>query len=106
MVKKKRIPQIRKDLKDFLISEEGKITKKDITKVGLSLIAISMMVTPESAYPQTHTNMFFSSAGGSGHNSHTSHSSHGSHGSHSNAVAAAVTVVVGVTVTAGVVTVA
>lgn len=92
---RKSMPKIRKEVQDFLISEEGKITKESVAKVGLSLLVLSMMVQAEDAYPcsPVHTNYFYSSGRG-GHYSHTSHCSHGSHGSHSNAIGVVVGIVV------------
>lgn len=85
--KNKRLPQLKKNIKDFLLSEEGKISKKDIAKVGLSLAAIGLMIVPEAA--AQHTNCLTPGPGGghtshSSHASHASHASHGSHGSHSS----------------------
>lgn len=80
MRKESKLPKIKKDIKDFLLSEEGKITKKDITKIGMGLAVLSLTI-PTSALAQGHGNSFFS-AGQGGHTSHDSHGSHGSHGSH------------------------
>ncbi|MFH1691139.1 MAG: hypothetical protein ABIC68_01005 [Candidatus Omnitrophota bacterium] len=103
--KKKKIqhiPTFKKDIKEFLLSEEGKINKKDIAKMGISLAALSLMFKaevaeaghsssiPHSSGNPSHTNAFkfTSSTSRGGHNSdmphasHSSHASHGSHGSH------------------------
>lgn len=73
--KEARIPALKKEIKDFLLSEEGKITKKDIAKIGLSLAILGLMLPSEAA---AHNNFFFDSDRG-GHYSHSSHNSHGSH---------------------------
>ena len=69
----KHLPKIKKDLKAFLMSEEGKIVEKNAAKLAVSLIAIagvlSGVMKPSDAQSQTC--------------SHTSHGSHGSHGNHS-----------------------
>ena len=77
----KKTPQLKKNLKSFLLSEEGKISKKQIVKVGLGLAAASLILDPKKAMPQTHSNTFFATGEG-GHDSHSSHASHGAHGSH------------------------
>jgi uncharacterized protein (UPF0216 family) len=40
--KNKKLPQFKKDIKDFLTSEEGKVTRKDITKVALGVLALGI----------------------------------------------------------------
>jgi len=93
-----QIPLIKKDLKAFLTSEEGKITNKNILKLGLGLImvfrAIQHDIAKGAQSPEFKNNSFvdstkklvFSShvshASHSSHSSHGSHASHGSHGSH------------------------
>jgi len=69
---KKQVPAIKKDIKDFLLSEEGKISKKDIARIGTTL-AMLCMLFPDTASAQhtshaSHSNAFFS-AGQGGHNS-------------------------------------
>jgi len=85
------LPQIKKEIKDFLMDEEGKISKKDIAKLGVSLAILGFMLQPEIALAQ-HTNTctgHISSFAANGHlstcvhtNTHANHSNHGSHGSH------------------------
>ncbi len=97
MKKKKRkdLPKVKKEIRDFLLSEEGKITKKDIAKLGLSFATIAMMfgssempaaAQTHTSSPTTHTNTFVDaghiSSVHASHSSHSSHASHGSHGSH------------------------
>jgi hypothetical protein len=77
--KSERLPTFKKNIKDFLLSEEGKITKKDIVKIGMGLAVLGMMFPATPAQAQ-HINFFFSD----GRGGHTSHSSHASHGSHCN----------------------
>ena len=84
MKKKYKIPKIKKDIKYFLLSEEGKITKKDIAKIGLSLGVLGMMFTPTQV--AAHNNYFFSGYGQSGSAARGGHVSHSSHGSHSSQV--------------------
>ena len=40
--KKRKIPQIKQDIKDFLSKEEGNMIKKDVVKMGLGLLALSI----------------------------------------------------------------
>jgi hypothetical protein len=89
MKSKAKLPSIKKEIKDFLLSEEGKITKKDIVKIGMSLAVLSMLFTPETAAAGHHSglcnhqNYFHQEGQRGGHHSlspHCSHSSHGSHG--------------------------
>ena len=77
--KKYQLPKVNKSLKAFLNEEEGKITKKNIQKIGSGLIvagiAVSTLTTADSSLAQSccsHTS----------HGSHSSHSSHSAHGSH------------------------
>lgn len=69
----KYLPKIKKDLKVFLMSEEGKIVEKNAAKLGISLLviagALSGIMKPEDVQ---------------GACVHTSHGSHGSHGNHSS----------------------
>lgn len=70
-----KIPQIKKTISSFLLSEEGKITKQSILSMGLFLgsVAITTALTSDDA------------AGWHGsHSSHTSHTSHSSHNQHQN----------------------
>ena len=38
----KKIPQLKKDIKDFLTREEGNIVKKDVVKMGMSLLVLGL----------------------------------------------------------------
>ncbi|MFH1388012.1 MAG: hypothetical protein ABIG88_01775, partial [Patescibacteria group bacterium] len=66
MIKKIKIPQIKKDIKAFLTSEEGRINKKSVAKIALTFVALgvglagAMKADPASAAC-----------------THASHSSHG-----------------------------
>ena len=84
-----RLPPIKKQIKDFLLREEGKISKKNIAQIGISLAVLSAMFKPDSAQAASHSahnnhNNALVTAGRGGHNSGTPHGSHGSHGSHSS----------------------
>jgi hypothetical protein len=75
----KKLPLIRKDIKDFLLSEEGKISKKNIAKIGVSLAILGMMLQPQDAQAG-HNNHDRSFAGFTVHaNCHSNHDNH-SHG--------------------------
>lgn len=86
--RKKHLPQIKKEIKDFILNEEGKISKKSIAKVGLSLAVLKTMLDPQSAQAahtshSNHNNAFFSGGEG-GHTSSTVHTNvHANHGNHS-----------------------
>lgn len=71
----KNIPKIKKELKKFLVSEEGKIVEKSAVKLGITLFAVAGMMS--GIMKPTDVNAACSS-----HNNHGSHNSHGSHGSH------------------------
>ena len=72
------LPKIKKELKMFLVSEEGKIVEKNAVKLGVTLLAVAgilsgvMKPTDVNAACGSHMN----------HGSHASHASHGSHGNH------------------------
>jgi len=92
---KKLLPKVKKEIKDFCFSEEGRISKKSIIQMGLTLIILGIAIDPvqachvNNALPNSHSNSLFptgqgghSSATHASHASHPSHTSHGSHGSH------------------------
>jgi hypothetical protein len=89
MKKKKILPAIKKDIKHFLLSEEAKMSKKNIAKIGLSLTMLGVMLNTTTATAQ-HSSSFFNEpsrgahSSHASHGSHTSHASHGSHGSHTS----------------------
>ena len=65
---KNKLPQIKKDIKQFLTSEDGKMNKKDITKIAMSVlslgIGLSGIAKPDDANA------------GCAHGNHASHSSY------------------------------
>ncbi|MCK5580427.1 MAG: hypothetical protein KAJ18_04060 [Candidatus Omnitrophica bacterium] len=73
----KNLPQIKKDLKTFLLSEEGKIVEKNAVKLGVSLLAIGGALSGVMKPSDVQAECVHAS-----HASHGSHSSHGSHNSH------------------------
>ncbi|HAJ56632.1 MAG TPA: hypothetical protein DCL35_02555 [Candidatus Omnitrophica bacterium] len=82
--RKKLMPKIKKDILDFCFSEEGKISKKTVAKLGLTMAMLSASVKALEACHGSGTstaNAFFS-AGQGGHQSGTTHASHPSHTSH------------------------
>lgn len=85
---KKLLPKVKKEIKDFCFSEEGRISKRTLVQLGLTLAMFGVAIDPvlahhSSAGPVTHANTLFATGQG-GHSSatHTSHSSHPSHTSH------------------------
>ena len=86
MKKEKKLPSLKKNLRNFLTSEEGKISKRKVSSmagasigVGMGIAALLMMVKSTEA-ACTHS----SHGSHSSHASHNSHGSHGSHGSHAS----------------------
>ena len=76
---KKRVPKIKKDLKDFLLSEEGKISKKNVAKIGTSLAILGLMMDPKAANAQ-HQNTWVGGPPGGHTSNHTNHGNHGAGG--------------------------
>jgi hypothetical protein len=95
---RKPAKKTKKHLEDFLLSEEGKIKKKDLAKLGVSLATLATMFhdMPEAEAQTSHANTsphYSGFAYGTntptdghhsvlGHNNVTIHGSHGSHASH------------------------
>ncbi len=96
---KKLLPQLKKDIKNFCFSEEGKISKKTVAKLGLTMAMLAASVNALEANhgSSTHSQatdptkgVLFNDGTGNGHVSgiaityttHSSHPSHTSHGSH------------------------
>jgi len=50
MAKKIRFPKVRKEIKDFLFDEEGRISKGNIIKIGVSVAVLKMMFSPDDAH--------------------------------------------------------
>ena len=78
MEKSSKIPKIKKNIKAFLNSEDGKITKKSIIKAGIILGTIGSIVDANMA--SAHENFSITETGHISHGSY--HGAHGSHGSH------------------------
>lgn len=64
MAKKKKllIPKIKKNLKDFMVENEGKISKKDVAKLGITLSMLGVMLGADAD---------IASAGHGSHSQHT-----------------------------------
>ncbi len=88
--KTRKLPQLKKDIKDFLTNEEGKISKKNVAKIGVSLAVLAMALDHKSAQAQhsnhsNHNNGMNDTASGGWHNSGGVHTnSHANHGNHSS----------------------
>lgn len=80
-VKKKITKNIKKKINEFLLNEDGKISKATIIKTGAVLITVS-----EALSQDTFAVNSISKSGTKcvRHSSHSSHGSHGSHGSHAS----------------------
>ena len=72
---KKKTSKIKKNIKLFFSSEEGKMLDSDIVKTGLALGILGAAMVDQANAENIHSNYFTST-------SHVSHQSHGSHGSH------------------------
>lgn len=59
-------PKVKKELKDFMADDQGKMTRKDVAKLGVSLAVLGMMMQPESADAQTCTTTGTSCCGNGG----------------------------------------
>jgi hypothetical protein len=70
----RNIPNIKKELKKFLVSEEGKIVEKSAVKLGVTLLAVAGIVSGIMKPSDVNADCL--------HGSHSSHGSHGSHGNH------------------------
>ncbi|MEW5944700.1 MAG: hypothetical protein AB1742_00740 [bacterium] len=88
--KKKRLPEMKKEIMSFLTNEDGKIAKRAIVTGAMALLALG--ITAEVAYGhnshsshgQWLNNYLHNSGTTGGHYSHYSHASHASHASHSS----------------------
>ncbi len=88
--KKKNMPQLKEEIKDFLFNEEGKITKKNIGKIGISLVILGMMLESNASAHNSHSSVAphtnsFNYGGSGGHTSAPVHSNtHANHSNHSS----------------------
>jgi len=82
---KNKFPRIKKDIKFFLSSEEGEISRKSVIKAGLVLLLISVMGNSQinEVSALGHTSYGVHTSAGTSY-THCNHASHGSHGSHSS----------------------
>lgn len=90
-MKQKGMPEIKKKISSFLLSEEGKIAKSSLLKGGalLAVIALGPVISSQGASAAHGNSLSLNYNAGSGtataqHSHHASHSSHGSHASHSS----------------------
>lgn len=75
----KIFPSIKKDVQDFLTSEEGSINKKDVAQIAMKVLALGIGLAGAMKPDQGEAVCSHAS-----HASHGSHSSHASHSSHSS----------------------
>jgi len=85
----KKLPNIKKDIKGFLLDEEGKIDKKNLAKLGLSMVALKMMLQPGTAFAghTSHQSVYDAHSSGplaAGHSSNAPHTSYTRHANHSS----------------------
>jgi hypothetical protein len=43
------LPKVKKELKDFMTDDKGKMTRKDVAKLGVSLAVLGVMMQPGSS---------------------------------------------------------
>jgi len=43
------LPKVKKELKDFMADDQGKMTRKDVARLGVSLAVFGMMMQPGSS---------------------------------------------------------
>ena len=79
MATNKKIPQAKKDIKNFLTSEEGRINKKELPKIAMRILALGIGLAGLIKADSTKAGCTHAS-----HGSHGSHASHASHSSHSS----------------------
>lgn len=94
-----KFPKVSKSIEDFILDEDGNITRNRLVAIGTMIVLMSLLTGLEvlakhgshrshssheshssTAYIRNHTNH----ASHSDHYSHSSHASHSSHTSHSN----------------------
>jgi len=82
-MKKKSLPKIKKEIKNFLSQEEGNINKNNAAKIGMSLLVLGISMTGiMKSDPALGACSHISHGSHGSHGSHVSHGAHGSHGSH------------------------
>ena len=57
--KNSKLPKLKKNIKEFLNSEEGKISKKSVMKAGVTLALLGAMLDPyaaSAAHSSIHSN--------------------------------------------------
>lgn len=79
MKKKKPFPKIKKEIKAFLTSEEGRITKKSAIDLGIKAAILGSLLPKISKAISSHvSHSQHSSCHASCHDSHAQHSKHNS----------------------------
>ena len=81
-MKKEKIPQIKKDIKAFLTSEEGRINQKDIARIGLGVLVIGLGLAGIAKPSSTMAGTCNCCAPCPTHCSHSAHSAHSAHSSY------------------------
>ncbi|PLW80696.1 hypothetical protein C0585_01250 [Candidatus Woesearchaeota archaeon] len=75
-----KIPKLKKKITNFLIKEDGKITKEHLIKTGIILTTLSLATQSSDADGTTHQNSMQIHNDGDGatgtHSHHVSHSSY------------------------------
>ena len=82
-----KLPSVKKNIKSFLRSEEGKISKKSILQLGIAVTILSLFLSEHvqaDVEDCNHSNAHHNHSNAHS-NCHTSHGNHGScHGNHGN----------------------
>jgi hypothetical protein len=76
----KKVPEVKKTLKDFMADEDGFVSKENILKVGLATMAgIGMLGAMASSAAAGHTNNASKTVAGDGKSVTFTHSNHNSY---------------------------
>jgi len=79
-MKKKVISKIKKKVEEFLLEEDGKVSKSSIVKTGIAVAAASTLLATEVSAGWTYTSSLTQDA--SLCVKHVNHASHASHASY------------------------
>ena len=81
MRKRKIGNKIKKKINEFLLGEDGNISKEKVLKVGGILMTAGMILGSDVVHAgHSNVNRFYASGDCVEHSSHNSHGSHSSHG--------------------------
>jgi len=76
------LPRIKKNIKTFLTSEDGKVSRKGLVAGATLLFMVGIASEAYGHGSHANSNIYNPSGAAGYHNSHATHGSHGSHASH------------------------